>query len=359
MNRNNIIPVSSSPVDTQTRKNTDNHWQTALQQGFSTSKALLDYLEIEASELPYKIDPAPHFKTRVTRHFANLMKKNDPWDPLLRQVLPLACELEVTESEQTDPLEETSFTKTPGVIHKYKNRVLLIAHETCAIHCRYCFRKHFPYSDQRLNNDRAQSLEYLQNQTDVTEVILSGGDPLSLSDEKLSILINDISNIPHIKTIRIHTRTPVVLPERITQTLVNNLEKARVNIVMVLHINHPNELSKSLSERAHCLRGAGITLLNQTVLLAGINDHPETLASLSEALFQSAILPYYLHQLDPVKGTSHFEVCDETAKSIWLDLQSQVSGYLLPRLVREIPNRPSKTWTNPNRLDIKDEQTRL
>jgi EF-P beta-lysylation protein EpmB len=348
-----MIPVSSTTLDSNSEikvVSASDSWQKQLASAFKTPKALFEYLNLREEALPYSLDNQATFRTRVTQHFADLMTPSNPFDPLLLQVLPLSEETEEVAGFVEDPLEEDQFSVLPGLIHKYKNRALVIAHQACAIHCRYCFRRHFPYSEARLSQQAVDDIcDYLDSHSDINEVILSGGDPLSLSDQALVDLLMRFDGLKHIDTLRIHTRTPVVLPDRITDDLLKGLNSLRGNVVMVLHINHSQEISPAIIEKAKRLKQNDVTLLNQTVLLRGINDNADVLCNLSKQLFQSGITPYYLHLLDPVQGAHHFKIEDSKAQEIWITMQNTLSGYLLPRLVRESPNQASKTWKNPLR----------
>ncbi len=262
---------------------------------------------------------------------------------LLKQVLPSREELMDT-SGTTDPVGDSDSTVAPGVIHKYAARVLLIANGLCAINCRYCFRRHFPYAQQYAShNNWREAIDYLKKQTDVHEVILSGGDPLTLPTQRLQALTEQLSDLPHIDTLRIHSRVPVVLPERITNNLLDWLSGLRLKKVLVIHANHAEELTEAHRQVFSQLRNAGATVLNQSVLLKGVNDSVEALVTLSRRLFDLGILPYYLHQLDRVTGAAHFAVDDDTARNLHAGLQAALPGYLVPKLVQEIPQRPSKT----------------
>ncbi len=341
-----MIPVSNKTLDTLAL-NTEENWQKAMANSFKSATELLSYLSIAPEELPYSVDFDSHFRMRIPQYFAELIDASNPFDPILLQALPLAEENSVIPGFIEDPLEEADYAPTAGVIHKYHNRVLLIAHQACAIHCRYCFRRHFPYSKQALRGEALESaLSYIAAKKEVTEVILSGGDPLSLSDSQLFEILKRIDALPNIKTIRIHSRTPVVLPNRITTELARHISQLQSQIVFVIHCNHPNEITAKLGKSLNQLRTSGVHLLNQSVLLKGINDNAQTLITLSNKLFDIGVLPYYLHSLDPVKGTHHFAVSDSAANELWLSMQKEISGYLLPRLVREIPAKASKTWIN-------------
>lgn len=283
------------------------------------------------------------FALRVPRAFAARMRKGDPQDPLLLQVITSQQEFVDAPGYSTDPLDEQS-SVVPGLLHKYRNRALLLVKGGCAVNCRYCFRRHFPYSDNQGNKRNwQQALEYIRQQPELDEIIFSGGDPLMAKDHELDWLIGELEQIPHIRRLRIHTRLPVVIPKRITETLCQRLSQSRLQTLMVTHINHAQEIDDDLRHAMQRLKRAGVTLLNQSVLLRGINDHAVTLATLSNALFDAGILPYYLHMLDKVQGAAHFYVDDERARGIMRELLSRVSGYMVPKLAREIGGEPSKT----------------
>ena len=318
------------------------HWQKILANGFSSLQDLLTYLQ-----LPSKLgsEPAEHyFKTRVPRRFAAKMEPGNPKDPLLLQVLATAQELLEDHRYHTDPLLENTVNPVPGLLHKYLNRVLLTVTGVCAINCRFCFRRHFPYTDNNPGQRGwQQALAYIQNDANIHEVILSGGDPLLASDQILGNLLAALAKIPHVQTVRFHTRVPIVLPERIHPDFIHLLDTKRFHIVMVLHCNHPQELDDTVGQACASMQQAGCLLLNQSVLLKEINDHSTILVALSQRLFAYGILPYYLHLLDPVQGTQHFDLDLETAMGIYQDLQSQLPGYLVPKLVREQAGKPYKT----------------
>ncbi|MDN4629323.1 EF-P beta-lysylation protein EpmB [Erwinia sp. PsM31] len=283
------------------------------------------------------------FALRVPRAFAARMQKGDPQDPLLLQVITQSQEFIDAPGYSTDPLDEQS-SVVPGLLHKYHNRALLLVKGGCAVNCRYCFRRHFPYSDNQGNKRNwQQALEYIRQQPQLDEIIFSGGDPLMAKDSELAWLITELEQIPHVKRLRIHTRLPVVIPARITAALCQRLAETRLQTLLVTHINHAREIDDELLEAMRQLKRAGVTLLNQSVLLRGINDSAATLAELSNALFDAGILPYYLHVLDKVQGAAHFYVSDEQARNIMRELLSQVSGYMVPKLAREIGGEPSKT----------------
>lgn len=283
------------------------------------------------------------FAMRVPRAFAARMRPGDPNDPLLRQVITTKEEFIHTTGFTTDPIHEQR-SVVPGLLHKYHNRALLLVKGGCAVNCRYCFRRHFPYQMNQGNKANwRQALNYICKHTELDEIILSGGDPLMAKDHELSWLLHELANIPHLQRLRIHTRLPVVIPARITPTLCHCLSTSRLQVILVTHINHANEIDHELQAAIQQLRLAGVTLLNQSVLMRHINDDANTLKTLSNALFDAGILPYYLHMLDKVHGASHFMVSENEARAIMGSLLSKMSGYLVPRLTREVGGKPSKT----------------
>ncbi len=324
-------------------------WQTLLSQTLKSPEELLSYLQLPDSLLEGANRASLEFAMRIPRPWLDRIEKANPDDPLLRQVLPLGEELESIPGFISDPLEEMSSNPVDGLIHKYKGRVLVILTGACAINCRYCFRRHFPYAENRLGPEQWQKiLDYIAADTSITEVIFSGGDPLVSSDTRLKQLIGDLQQIPHLTRLRIHSRLPVVLPQRITTSLTNLLSQTRLKVVTVIHSNHPQELDNAVAKAVEQLKHAGVTVLNQAVLLRGVNDSVATLKALSEKLFDIGVLPYYLFTFDPVKGAAHFDVPDNEAKQIISQLQDQLPGYLVPKLAREIPGRGSKTLLIPN-----------
>ena len=319
------------------------YWQTLLSQAITEPEQLLHELRLPQSLLPVAARASSEFKLRVPRGFLARMRQGDPDDPLLRQILPLGEELHSVPGYSTDPLDELDTMPAAGVLHKYRGRVLLTLTGACAIHCRYCFRRHYPYNEANPTRDHDKTIDYLRRQPEVREVILSGGDPLTLSDSRLAGLVSSIETIARVKRLRIHSRLPIVLPERIDPSLLEWMSATRLQIVLVIHSNHANELDANVDRAMNRLRQAGVTLLNQSVLLRGINDRPGDLVDLSERLFAADVLPYYLHQLDPVQGAAHFSVSDRDARLLVEEMRRQLPGYLVPRLVREHPGRASKT----------------
>lgn len=323
-------------------RDTSLSWQKILAQGFTSASDLLGFLElpiINGSLLAEK-----QFPSRIPLGFAKRMQKGNPDDPLLLQVLAVSEELEDKENYISDPLAELNTIPLKGLIHKYHGRVLLTLTGVCAVNCRYCFRRHFPYQENNPGRSGWKEIvQYIANDTSITEVILSGGDPLLASDIVLAQLLHQLEVIPHVHTLRIHTRIPVVLPERIDKGLIDLLAATRLKKVVVLHCNHPQELDEQVHQACKDLQQAGCFLLNQSVLLAGINDDALILAALSQSLFAYGVMPYYLHVLDKVQGSAHFDMPFTKAQSLYQQLQSLLPGYLLPRLAREEPGKSSKT----------------
>ena len=319
-------------------------WQTELTRVVTEPGELLALLGLGEEWRAAAEAAAKTFPLRVPRGFIARMRRGDPHDPLLRQVLPLAAELELTPGFGTDPVGDYAALRAPGVLHKYQGRVLLTATGACAVHCRYCFRRHFPYEQANASADSWRAaLDTIAADASITEVILSGGDPLTLSDRRLSEFVQLLARIPHVTRLRLHSRLPVVLPERVTPLLCDTLAATRLRVVMVVHANHAQEIDASVQIACARLAAAGFQLLNQSVLLRGVNDRVETLVSLSEALFAAGVLPYYLHQLDRVQGAAHFEVDDAAARHLHAGMHARLPGYLVPRLVREVPGAPQKT----------------
>jgi EF-P beta-lysylation protein EpmB len=287
-----------------------------------------------------KVFKDQEFSIKIPLEYAQLIDKNNKNDPLLKQVVSSKALLE-SDDFSLSPLEDEKHSPVAGLIHKYPNRVLLIVSQVCVIHCQYCFRQNFNYAEHDAISNWNEVQNYITNDIKINEVILSGGDPLSLSDDKLATLIDNIESIKHIKTLRIHTRSAVVTPSRITSQLVDMFKNSRLNIVMVLHINHPQELSFQFAQKITQL--SGVILLNQSVLLKGVNDSIEVLSELCLSLFDLGILPYYLHMLDKVQGAQYFLVKDEYAIQLHQQLKNNLSGYLVPKLVRD-NNNHSKDW---------------
>ncbi|MGH8295819.1 MAG: EF-P beta-lysylation protein EpmB [Steroidobacteraceae bacterium] len=318
-------------------------WQQELAEAITSPQELAAALGLDAGALAGADEAGRRFRLLVPRSFVARMRPGDPDDPLLRQVLPAAEELTDSADYVDDPVGERAALRAPALLQKYRGRALLITTSACAVNCRYCFRREFPYAQQIGEAPRwGEALAAIAADDSLEEIILSGGDPLSLSNARLESLTGSLAAIPHLRRIRVHTRQPVVLPSRVDEGLLRWLRASALPIVFVLHVNHPNELCAELAAACAQLRAAGVTLLNQSVLLAGVNDDVEVLAQLSRRLFEAGVLPYYLHALDPVRGAAHFAVADERAQSLAGRLAARLPGYLVPRLVREVPGAPAK-----------------
>lgn len=322
-------------------------WQREWQAAITDPAELIERLGLPAECLGPAQTAEQLFALRVPLGYLQRMRYGDRQDPLLRQVLPVGEEANSAPGFVADPVGDHDSLHAGGVIHKYHGRALLIATGACAIHCRYCFRRHFPYAEANASSGQWQTaLAYLRADPSISEVILSGGDPLSLNDRRLAQLADELAAIPHLKRLRIHSRLPVVLPSRVDSALLDWFAHNRLQPVMVIHANHPSELDASVKEAMQRLNGAGVRVFNQAVLLRGVNDQTSVLASLSEQLFDMGVQPYYLHLLDRVQGAQHFEVSEHKARALMQSLTKQLPGYLLPRLVREIAGEPSKTCIN-------------
>lgn len=324
-------------------------WQRTLADAVRDPATLLQALDLDPELLPAARRAAGLFPLRVPWPYLRRMRRGDPHDPLLRQVLPLGAEAADTPGFGDDPVGDGASLVDGGVLHKYRGRALLVATGACAIHCRYCFRRHFPYAEANAAAGGWQgALDYLRARPDIHEVLLSGGDPLALRDRRLADLAQGLDAIPHLRRIRVHSRLPVVVPERVDDGLLGWLAGGRLRPVLVIHANHPAELDEAVAAAMARLRGAGVALYNQAVLLRGVNDDAGVLEALGERLFDLGVQPYYLHLLDRVRGAAHFEVPEAEARALMRALAARASGYLLPRLVREEAGQPWKTpvdWT--------------
>lgn len=318
-------------------------WQRELIGAFFSVRDLLLFLEIDPRPFNKTINFSAPFAIRVPRSFAEKMEKGNINDPLLKQVLPYNIEHEEVAGFSIDPVGDLKSNTIEGLIHKYENRVLLTLTGNCAVHCRYCFRRHFPYIEQAFNKDRfSKILAYIKENKAIEEVILSGGDPLSLNDDSLAYILSELDQCKQLKTIRFHTRFPVVIPSRITTKLLNSVKSLGKNVVFVYHINHQNELCTNIKRGVKKLKNASVAVLNQTVLLKDINDSADELKQLSDSLFNHGILPYYLHLLDRVHGAAHFDVDEKSAVNIYTELKTKTSGYIVPTLVKEIEGEANK-----------------
>ena len=320
------------------------NWQAELAAFLPDLSAFRDSLELDSAQLPDSKGAAKQFPLRLTRDWAARIQPGAPADPLLRQVWPAPEELNSPPGYADDPVGDREAQVLPGVLRKYRGRALLIATGACAIHCRYCFRRAYPYGESQLNRTNEQAaLEAIAGDMSLEEIILSGGDPLMLSDARLASLVSRLAAIPHIRRLRLHTRLPVVLPARVTADLTALLATIRPRVAVVVHANHPREIDATVGGALNRLRETGATLLNQSVLLRGVNDDAEALARLSETLFEHGVLPYYLHLLDQARGTAHFDVPEDEARDLLAELRTRLPGYLVPRLVREVAGEACKT----------------
>lgn len=309
-------------------------WQQELRQAIHNPTHLLKLLKLPDNVLIRTLTAKKHFGLRVPRNYVDRMRKGDPNDPLLLQVLPLVDEHKQSQGFNMDPVGDVVASIVPGLLHKYQGRVLWVITGACAIHCRYCFRQHYTYSVSQLHHQAV--LDAIRADVSIREVILSGGDPLSLIDSRLAELAHNLAEIPHVKRLRLHTRLPIVLPARVNDELLAWLTGTRLQPVVVVHANHANEIDDNVKSALQSLVKAGITVLNQSVLLHGVNDNAPALITLSEALFSCQVLPYYLHLLDRVQGAAHFEVPTETATQLLEQMQVALPGYLVPKMVREV-----------------------
>lgn len=340
-----MIQRTPTRIEARPADNDSASWQQLLSGAITSPTALLERLDLDprlwlqGAEQGHRL-----FPVRVPEPYLSRISRGNPNDPLLRQVLPLSEEGVVADGYVPDPLQEVGASETTGLIRKYQSRALLMVTGQCAINCRYCFRRHFPYEDHRLSPlDRDRVIDALRQDTRINEMIFSGGDPLVANDRLLAAWVETIGQIPHIRRLRIHTRLPVVIPQRVCDSLLAWLSETRLQTVIVLHINHPAELDLTTRLALARLRAAGATLLNQSVILRGVNDNAEVLTELSEALFEAGVMPYYLHAFDPVAGAHHFDVSDDNARALVRTMLASLPGFLVPKLVREIPGKAGKT----------------
>jgi len=319
-------------------------WQHQLRHVITSRAELLDVLGLSAADIGAAGGACEDFPLKVPRSFVQRMRHGDPLDPLLLQVLCTRQEMVDTPGYSRDPVgEHGAAIPRRGILHKYQGRVLLIVSGGCAVNCRYCFRRHFPYNENQ--NSRQQwydALQYIRADDSIEEVILSGGDPLVATDEQLQQLVEQIAAVAHVRRLRIHSRLPVVIPQRVTTSLLDAITHASLQTVMVIHCNHANEIDTAVEAALMALRQRDITVLNQSVLLAGVNDSVAAQLALCKRLFAAGTLPYYLHLLDKVQGAAHFDVAERTARTLMAQLTAQLPGYMLPKLVREIAGADSK-----------------
>jgi len=329
-----MIPLSDNGWQGQS-------WQEILANSVTTVRELADLLGFEEETLD--LDTNPSFPLLVPHPYLARIEKHNSQDPLLLQILPTKRESVEQSGFLLDPLQEGSTIIESGLLSKYHGRALVLVSGSCAINCRFCFRRHFPYAEHRPDKDDWQSIfEFIKRDVSINEIILSGGDPLVINDQRLAWISENLAAIPHLARLRIHTRLPIAIPQRVCASLLNWLAQPSLQIIMVIHCNHPQELDDSVGRSMLQLRRAGVILLNQSVLLKDINDDANVIVALSEKLFESGIHPYYLHMLDRVQGTGHFEVADKSAMEIYQQVRSRLPGYLVPRLVREVPGADAK-----------------
>ena len=319
-------------------------WQEILSDLITDPQELLRILKLNPDTSPYSLEALAQFPLKAPRPFVERIEKGNWHDPLLLQIWPSAFEENQADGFIADPLNEEEFNPVPGLLHKYQGRVLLTAAPHCAIHCRYCFRRHFDYRANSPSRARwEEAFAYIAADSSIEEVILSGGDPLAISDKQFHWLLQQLANIKALTTVRIHTRLPIVIPQRITSELLSCLNETRLRVVMVVHCNHYQELDSAVTAKFYTLADVGVTMLNQSVILKDVNDNAGALTDLNKALFQHNVLPYYLHMPDPVAGTGHFYVTDEHATQLIKKLHASLPGYLVPMLVRENPGERGKT----------------
>ncbi len=334
----------TNPIVSIIQSNLPEKWQEILSDLITDPKELLQILQLDPDSCPYSLVASEQFPLKAARPYVARIVKGNWHDPLLRQIWPMLAEETSSEYFVTDPLQETRFNPVPGLLHKYRGRVLLTAAPHCAIHCRYCFRRHFDY--QANSPGRVQweaAFSYIRADSSIEEVILSGGDPLALADRQFSWLVARLAEIRHLTTVRIHTRLPIVIPQRITAELLRSMSDSRLRVVMVVHCNHAQELDRAVLDCFRRLAKNSVTLFNQSVILKDVNDNSKDLIQLCKVLFAHHVLPYYLHMPDQVAGTEHFYVDDQHAKQLIKAMHAALPGYLVPRLVRETPGEQGKT----------------
>ena len=326
------------------RESIEDAWKSALAKAVRYPDELIERLRLPDELRPAARRAARQFSVVVPESYLARIEPGNPDDPLLRQVLPMAEELEDAPGFTADALEESDARRAPGFLQKYHGRGLMILAGQCAVNCRYCFRRHYPYGDEPVSLEQWEpAFEAIEQDDSLTEIILSGGDPLLLSDRRIEAIAGRLEQIPHLQRLRVHSRLPIVLPERVNDRLTSLLTGSRLTPVMVVHANHPQEVTGDCAEALARLVQSGVTTLNQSVLLKAVNDDPDTLCSLSERLVNLGVMPYYLHQLDRVQGTAHFEVPEEKGRELIAEMLRRLPGYAVPRYVRELPGAPGKT----------------
>lgn len=328
------------------------NWLIEIKNAIKSIDSLAQALQLDKGTLLKGQDAHQSFPLMVPRPYLKRIEKGNLKDPLLLQILPLEKEMQQVQGYVKDPLAEKEHNPKKALVHKYSSRILVITSGSCAINCRYCFRRHFPYADNHLKTSEWSSLiSYIQAHPQINEVIFSGGDPLMMKDQQLAQRIQALEALPQLKRLRVHTRLPVVIPSRINSETLDWIAKTRLKVIMVWHINHANEIDEAVEKAANKLVKAGVTLLNQGVILKGVNDTVEAQVSLSEALFDADILPYYMFTLDPVEGASHFDLSLDDAITLMGEVAARLPGYLVPKLAKEIPGKSAKTLFAPRLCD--------
>jgi len=328
---------------------TSSIWRQIQRQNFTRLDALATFLELSSEQRSLLLEDRSDFPMNLPLRLAQKITKQTLDDPILRQFVPQIHEREIPADFTADPVGDLSSRRCPKLLHKYHGRALLLATSACAMHCRYCFRQNFPYESS--SSDFSEELHAIKSDATIQEIILSGGDPLSLSNNSLQSLLTSLADIPHLRRVRFHTRFPIGIPERIDDELIELLSTHPQQIIFVLHINHPREIDPDVLRALNRIQRQGIPVLCQSVLLKGVNDDEETMLSLCEKLINAGILPYYLHLLDRVNGSAHFEVSKERGCQLISYLQNHLSGYGIPKLAQEIAGEPGKTIIYLHSLD--------
>ena len=337
-----IVSASNGSVPSKVAAATPS-WQASMRAAIRDPVELCQRLGLPAAVARRGRQGAAKFPVFVPPEFLARMRRQDETDPLLRQVLPLSDETKIAPGYHLDPVGDRAATLLPGFVKKYRGRVLLIVTGTCAVHCRYCFRRHYPYTEAPRDMANWQpALDAINADDQISEVLLSGGDPLTVGDVRLAELAMRIADIAHVRRLRVHTRLPIMIPQRVNDELLDWLTETRLGAIVVVHANHARELDETVVAALARLGDAGIPVLNQAVLMRGINDSVDALAELSERLLDARVMPYYLHQLDRVQGAAHFEVPVHEGKRIVQWLRDRLPGYAVPRYVREVPGALSK-----------------
>ena len=338
-----ILSSTACPVRLNQTRPDKTTWQQILKEAVRDPVELCRLLDLPSKYVEAAQRASSTFPVLVPRGFLAKMAIGDPHDPLLRQVMPLDEELHSPPNFTTDPVGDRDAVRRPGLLQKYSGRSLILTTGACAVHCRYCFRRHYPYSEAPPSTAAwNKALTHIAADTSIEEVLLSGGDPLTLRDERLAELAGHLNDMPHLRRLRIHTRLPIMIPQRVTDHLLQWLRPARLTPIFVIHANHPKELDEAVTESLGRLIDHGVPVFNQSVLLRNVNDDLETLSELCQRLVNARIMPYYLHQLDRVAGAAHFEVPVQKGVELIEGLRTRLPGYAVPRFVAEVPGAESK-----------------